>query len=188
VHALDRGGEILGRGRGRDVPVLALAHEVGRGVVRASHHDARRAQRGGLDHDHPVALAPRRQHHAQRPRKRALDALCAHEPGHVEHVPEPVLCAEPQNLVALRSVAQHFAAQPGDALAREGEGGHECRNALLGNVAAGEHHQRLGGLRLARLQRSRVFPLEYGELAVHGRGTQAPGVQLREAEGTLGNA
>ena len=55
-------------------------------------------------------------------------------------------------------------------------------------MAAGEHHQRLGLGGLARLERSRVLALEHGELAVHGRGPQAPGVQLREAEGALGNA
>ena len=90
--------------------------------------------------------------------------------------------------LALGAVAEQLAAQLGNALARQGERGHQRRHALLGDVAAGEHHQRLGRGGLARLERSRVLALEHGELAVHGRGAQAPGVELREAEGALGNA
>ena len=82
VHAHDRRGDRVGSARRRDEAVDALLDQLGRRVVLAGHDDARRAARGGLDDDHPVALAPRGQQHAQRAaRARASIVLAATKPG-----------------------------------------------------------------------------------------------------------
>ena len=57
-----------GAARRGDEAVDAVLDQLGRGVVRVAHDDARRAARGRLDDDQPVALAARRQHHAERAR------------------------------------------------------------------------------------------------------------------------
>ena len=64
---------------GRDEAVHALLDQLGRRVVRAGDHHARRAARGGLDHDQPVALAARRQHHAERAASARVDLAARHE-------------------------------------------------------------------------------------------------------------
>ena len=69
-----------------------------------------------------------------------------------------------------------------------GERGHERRHPLLGDVAAGEHHERLGRGGLARLERPAYSPSSTVSSPFTGPARRRRGVQLREAERALRNA
>ena len=173
---------------GAMIAVLALLDEPGRGVVGAGDHDARRPGRGRLDHDEPVALAARGEHHAERPCQSALDLLGLNAARHLEHLVEAVLRAEAQHLVALGPVAVDLASQLGDPLPRQRQRRDERRHALLRDVPPREHDDRLGRDRLARLERAGVLALEHRDVAVHRGLEQTPLVEAREAERALGHA
>ena len=82
----DRLRQVAGRGGAGHEAVLALVDQLHRGVVRAGHDHARRARGGGLHHHHPVALAPGRQDHAQRPAQSPRHLVRGHEAVHAHGV------------------------------------------------------------------------------------------------------
>ena len=77
----------------------------------ARHDDARRAQRGRLDDDQAVALAARRQHHAQRAREAPARPLGRHEPGRLDDARRARSRCAAQHRLALGAVAEDLAAQ-----------------------------------------------------------------------------
>ena len=131
------------RARG-DEAVLAVVDQLGRGVVLAGDDDARRAARGRLDDDEPVALARRRQHHAERacaapPRP----ARASTKPGASTDVAEPEPLDLRQHARRARARRRRSPRAAPARLARPRERRQQRRHALLGDVAAGEHDDRL---------------------------------------------
>ena len=146
--------------------------------------------RGRLDHDHAVALAARGKHHAERARERALHALGAHEAGHVERVVRARArraAGAPARARGRRRRSRRGA--PGCARAQRRERGHERRHALLRDVAAGEHDERLGRAR-ARCASSGPAYSPSSTVSRRSRpaSTQPAGVEAREAERALRHA
>src|SRR5829696_5082897 len=87
----------------------------------------------------------------------------------------------------LGAVSVDLTTEVGDALTGERQSRYHGGHALLGDVAAGEDDERLG-LGGVASGRARVLALEYGELAVHGRGAQPSLVETRKAECALRNS
>ncbi len=101
----------------------------------------------------------------------------------------PSSCTSSLHAPAVRPVAEdHAARRPASCARSAATAGTSAGHALLRDVAAGEHDQRLGGPRLARLERSRVLALEHGDLPAHATLAQPARVQAREAERALRNA
>ena len=187
VDLLDRGREVVGRGAGGDHPVLALLDKLGRGVVRALDHHARRAAGGRLDHDEAIALAARRQHHAHGAGQRGIDLRRTDEAWQRDGSRQPVLVDEPADRIAVRSVAEDLRPQIRDPAAGLGESGNQLGDLFLGDVTAGEDDDRLDRGRARGWTRvARVLALQHGELAGQPLLAEASCVEAAEAEGALG--
>lgn len=80
----DRGGQVSRIGGGRDDAVDAVLDQLKGRVVGLAHNDAGRAVHRGLEHDDPIALPARGQHHAARAAHRRLKLARVDEPGSTE--------------------------------------------------------------------------------------------------------
>ena len=94
-----------------------------------------------------------------------LDDLGGDEAGRLDDAVEPVLGDRGEHRVALGAVAEDPPAQVRERPARRRDRGHDRRRALLRDVAAGEHDQRVGGPRRGRGERADVLALEHGRPA-----------------------
>ena len=157
VHAHDRVGEVAGRGAGGDEAVDALLDELGRGVVGVAHDDARRAdarppRRRRARSPRGATAAPGR----ARARRSCSTSSAATKPGRLDDVLEPVRGDRGEHRGALGPVAEDARrAAPGTRSRARRDRGHDRRRALLRDVAAGEHDERLGGQRRGRRRAGR---------------------------------
>ena len=166
ADAQDRRREVLGDGRAATMPFTPSATSSAAALSGSSTTTLGVPARRRLDDHHAVALAARRaapctgparaprraprrrRSRARRPRRRARAAPPGLDRG------------------ALRPVAEHLAAQVrARARAARAIAGHERGHALLRDVAAGEHDQRLAGSGAAPLERAGVLALEHGHVA-----------------------
>ena len=143
------------------------------------------ALRGGLDHHHPVSLAHRGQHHAQRTRHGRVHLGAVHEAVRAHRLAQAELLDPALHLRALGAVAVDVAAQRRQPLPGDSHRVHQRGHVLLGDVAAGEDHRRAGRLGVGAAQVALVLALEDGDLAAKPLVVQPGRVQPREAEGTL---
>ena len=110
------------------------------------------------------------------------------KPGRVDHVVEPELGDQPQHLAPLGAVAEITPRRSGIRSRACADAGTQRRHALLGDVAAGEHHQRLGRPRSRRLGDPAYSPSStVGSPRTRAARSRSL-VQAREAEGALGHA
>ena len=117
VHALDRGGQVLRRRRTAATkpfsPSLTSSVAALSGPATTTLGVPARRR---LDHDQAVALAARRQHHAERARAAPRSTRSAStKPGTSSAPSSPCVGAQPQHLAALGPVAVDLAAQLRDA-------------------------------------------------------------------------
>ena len=137
------------------------------------HDHARRARRGRLDHDEPVALAARREDHAAarrsaaRPRRPPRSRAARRPPS------RPSSRTQPPHRLALGTVAEDHAARAPGASRVPRRPRDDRRHPLLRDVAPGEHHERLGAAAGSRPRASRRTTLEDRDLAAHAALAQA---------------
>jgi glycosyltransferase involved in cell wall biosynthesis len=188
VDADDRGAHALGVRAVGDGAVHALLDQLGCGVVLARHDDARRATRGRLHDHHAVALAARGQQHAHRAAHLRVHRLRVGEAGRPHDVAQAVLDDRRLQRGALGPVAEKLPPQALDPRRRDRHRGDAERRLLLRDQPRGEQHERVGRVYLRGLLRPRVQAPQHRDGATKPFFVQAPGVQLREAEGTLRDA